>query len=256
MFLWNALAFSMIQQMLAIWYLVPLPFLKPVWSQTNNISNLGILCLLKIYSGKPAWGLLKWSSIKNPHTTAGDTGDAGLIPGSGRSPGVRNGSTLQYSCLENSADLGAWRTRVHEVTKSQIPLGSWAYNKNEGMHGGLWSICEISPDSPKTAVSPLWLLPPSVSLLHFWFYILITHLLSACQICRPLCSVFTSFDIDPIHFLLQSVSSDISQWPYTCYHDNCPLPGFYTSFPSLALITVSTVTLISEYWDQPPEFWT
>ena len=46
-------------------------------------------------------------------------GDPGLIPGSGRSPGEGNGSPLQYSCLENSMDRGAWRAIVHGVAKSQ-----------------------------------------------------------------------------------------------------------------------------------------
>lgn len=64
------------------------------------------------------------------------------------------------------------------------------------------------------------------------------------------CTVFTSFDIDPIPFLLlQSMSSDISQWPHAYYH-NCPLPGSCTGFLFLVLITVSTITLIKDYWDQ------
>ena len=50
---------------------------------------------------------------------AGDTGYAGLIPGSGRSPGVGNGNPLQYSCLENSMDRGAWRATVHGAAKSR-----------------------------------------------------------------------------------------------------------------------------------------
>ena len=45
--------------------------------------------------------------------------DPCLLPGSGRSPGVGNGSTLQYSCPENSMDKGAWQSKVHGVTKSQ-----------------------------------------------------------------------------------------------------------------------------------------
>ena len=49
---------------------------------------------------------------------AGATGDAGLIPGVGRSLGEGNGNPLKYSYLENSIDRGAWRTTVHEVTKS------------------------------------------------------------------------------------------------------------------------------------------
>jgi len=45
--------------------------------------------------------------------------DLGSIPGLGGSPGKGNGNPLQYSCLENPMDRGAWRTTVHEFTKSQ-----------------------------------------------------------------------------------------------------------------------------------------
>ena len=58
--------------------------------------------------------------IKNPPANVGDTRDEGSIPGSGRFSGVRNGNPLQYSCLENSMDRGAWQAIVHRVTKSQI----------------------------------------------------------------------------------------------------------------------------------------
>ena len=47
--------------------------------------------------------------VKNLPASAGDTGDVGLILGPGRSPGVENGNPLQYSCLENTMDRGAWR---------------------------------------------------------------------------------------------------------------------------------------------------
>ena len=47
-----------------------------------------------------------------------NTRDLGLFPGSGRSPEERNGYPLQYSCLENSMDRGAWKAIVHEVAKS------------------------------------------------------------------------------------------------------------------------------------------
>ena len=57
--------------------------------------------------------------VKNPPANSGDARDTGSIPDSGRSPGVGNGNPLQYSCLENSTDRGAWRATVHEgVTKS------------------------------------------------------------------------------------------------------------------------------------------
>ena len=55
---------------------------------------------------------------KNLPANAGNSGDAGSIPGWGRSPGEGNGNPLQYSCLENPKDRGAWQTTVHRVTKS------------------------------------------------------------------------------------------------------------------------------------------
>ena len=47
-----------------------------------------------------------------------NAGDLGSIPGSGRSPGEGNGNPLQYFCLENSMDRGAWQAIVHGVAKS------------------------------------------------------------------------------------------------------------------------------------------
>jgi len=46
-----------------------------------------------------------------------DKRDAGSIPGSGRSPGGEHGNPLQYSCLENPMDRGAWRDTIHGVTR-------------------------------------------------------------------------------------------------------------------------------------------
>ena len=54
------------------------------------------------------------SAVKNLPVNAGDTGDAGSIPESGRSPGGGNSSPLQYSCLENPMDRGAWRAEGHK----------------------------------------------------------------------------------------------------------------------------------------------
>ena len=58
-----------------------------------------------------------WLSGKESACNARDTGDTGLIPGSGRSPEDGNGNTLQYSCLENPMDRGIWQAIVHVVTK-------------------------------------------------------------------------------------------------------------------------------------------
>ena len=59
---------------------------------------------------------------KESTCTAGATGDSGSIPGLGRSPGGGNGNPLQYFCLENPMDRGAWWATVHGVAKSQTQL--------------------------------------------------------------------------------------------------------------------------------------
>ena len=56
---------------------------------------------------------------KNLPANAGDTGAAGLVPGSGRSPAGGHGNPLQYSCLETPMDRGAWRATAHGLIKSQ-----------------------------------------------------------------------------------------------------------------------------------------
>ena len=65
-----------------------------------------------------------WSSqvvlmVKNLPANAGDIRDVSLTPGSGSSPGEGNGNPLQYYCLENPMDRGAWLATVHAVAKSQ-----------------------------------------------------------------------------------------------------------------------------------------
>ena len=56
--------------------------------------------------------------VKDPPANVGDARDMNSVPGLGRSSGDRNGNTLQYSCLENSMDRGAWQAIAHGVTKS------------------------------------------------------------------------------------------------------------------------------------------
>ena len=72
------------------------------------------------------WASQKYraSQVKNLLANAGDVRDMGSIPGSGRSPGGRNGSPLQYSCLENSMDRGAYWATVHGFSKSQTCLSN------------------------------------------------------------------------------------------------------------------------------------
>ena len=88
MFFWNSLAYSMIQQMLAIWSLVPLPFLKPAWTFSQFM-----------YCWSLAWRSLSiwefWARI------------------------------LQYSCLESLMDRGAWLATVYGVAKSRTRLSDF-----------------------------------------------------------------------------------------------------------------------------------
>ena len=56
--------------------------------------------------------------VKNPSVREGDIRDVGSVPGLGRSPGEGNGDPLQYSCLENPMDRGAWWAMVHRVAVS------------------------------------------------------------------------------------------------------------------------------------------
>ena len=67
------------------------------------------------------WGFPGGSDGKE---SACDAGDPGSIPGLGGSPGEGNGYTIQYSCLENSMDRGAWWATIHGVAKSQTWLSN------------------------------------------------------------------------------------------------------------------------------------
>ena len=60
-------------------------------------------------------------------TSAYNAGNLGLIPGLGRSPGEGNGSLLQYCCLENTMDRGAWQAAVHGVAKSWTRLSNFTH---------------------------------------------------------------------------------------------------------------------------------
>ena len=73
-------------------------------------------------AGKSLIVLASFPGGSDSKVSACSAGDPGLIPGSGRSPGEGNGNPLQYSCLENSMDGGAWLAIVHGVTKSWTRL--------------------------------------------------------------------------------------------------------------------------------------
>ena len=72
-------------------------------------------------------GFLDGSVGKESACNAGDTGDAGSVPGMERSPGGGNGNPLQYCSLENPMDRGAWWTTAHGVAKSRTQLSDFPF---------------------------------------------------------------------------------------------------------------------------------
>ena len=90
--------------------------------------------------------------VKNTPANAGEVRDASLIPGLGKSLGGGHGNHLQYSCLENSRDRGAWRATVHGVTKSQARL-KWLNTHHDVLVG-------IEPRSPTSQADSVPAEPP------------------------------------------------------------------------------------------------
>ena len=114
------------------------------------------------------------SVIKNPPDNAGDLG---LNPGSGRSPEGGNGNPLQYSCLENPMDRGAWWAMVHGVTKNQTRPSEWACIP--GQRGLLVSLRDLTL---------LWLVGAGGSVLSVSGLCLLDPCFvtfSSCQACGP-----------------------------------------------------------------------
>ena len=73
--------------------------------------------------------------VKNPYSNTGGSRDLSWVCGPGTSPGVENDNQLQYSCLENSMDRGAWRATVHGAPKNQTQLSDWARTHGEVLKG-------------------------------------------------------------------------------------------------------------------------
>ena len=101
-----------------------------IWA-TREVPGVSEKSLLSL-SSEPLPGNhsngLPWWLVNIPPANTGDTGS---IPGSGRSLGEGNGNPLQYSCLGNLIDRGAWRVPVHGVTKNQTQLSDWTTTTTE-----------------------------------------------------------------------------------------------------------------------------
>ena len=94
------------------------------WKNSRMTLNLTEWCCLKIHRPSFYLGFPGGSEVK---ASACNTGDLGSIPGSGRSPGEGYSNPLQYSCLVNPMDGGAWWATVHGVTKSQTWLSDFSF---------------------------------------------------------------------------------------------------------------------------------
>ena len=75
-----------------------------------------------LHSHQPCMGLPQWLSSKEFACSLGAAEEVGSIPGSRRSPGGGHGNPLQYSCLENAMDRGAWWSTIYRVTKNRTQL--------------------------------------------------------------------------------------------------------------------------------------
>ena len=78
--------------------------------------------------------------VKNLPANTGGSRDTSSIPGSGRSPGGGNGNPLQYACLENSMDRGAWHVTVRGVTKGQTGLSDFT-----SLHFSIFRVVQSLP---------------------------------------------------------------------------------------------------------------
>ena len=86
--------------------------------KSDSVIHIHVSILFRIIFSYRLLQSIEWASqvalvVKNLSANAGDVGDLGSIPGLGRSPGGGHGNPLQYSCLENPIDRGAWWATVH-----------------------------------------------------------------------------------------------------------------------------------------------
>ena len=112
----------------------PHGYRKELWAEVRTPGWQRICVVPKADIGIMALGImlihpmitvyLQLSSLRGK-ASACNAGDPGLIPGLGRSPGEGNGNPLQYSCLENPMDRGAWQATVHGVAKSRTRLSDF-----------------------------------------------------------------------------------------------------------------------------------
>ena len=128
--------------------------------------------------------------------SAYNAGDLGSIPGSGRSPGERNGNPLRYSCLENPMDGGAWWATVHGVTKSWTQLSDFTQSTHRNV--GETTLVRVTNDflTWQTLLSPPVLsfhARSQYTFQHYW-------LRSSLKMLEGVC-LFVGFHFETVLFL-------------------------------------------------------
>ena len=114
-------------------------YFKWVWRSLDLISSsLNIFLMAKVLTSLGALQVA-WV-VKNLPANTGDVKDAGLILGSGRCSGGGHGNPLQYSCLENPMDRGAWQAMGHRVVKSQTQLKRLGTNVTNVYNLAHWQV--------------------------------------------------------------------------------------------------------------------
>ena len=102
-------------------------FVPPFEWNTGLTKKFGFFCMIlqknpNDFFGQPSRFLRDFPGSSVGKESSCNAGDTGSIPGSRRSPGKRNDNTLQYSCLGNPLDRGAWEATVHRASKSRTQL--------------------------------------------------------------------------------------------------------------------------------------
>ena len=136
----------------AIYFLIPRTILEPYSGAQLNYLKMVQFSSLLLRFVRQKQGFPWWLSGKDSGCSAGAAGDTSLFPGLGRSPGGGHGNPVQYSCLENLMDRGAWWATVHRVAKS------WTWLKRLNAHTHRQNQREWSPG----------LISPHHQGKHFW----------------------------------------------------------------------------------------
>ena len=180
--------------------------------------------------------------VKNPPANAGDIRNVGLIPGLGRSPGGGNGNPLQYSCLEDPMDTGAWQATAQRAAKSR----TWLTRLSTDMHTRLIWLIWMEKRSSLSKFSPFILFQshsPAVFPSYYTFKIVLVRITSEIHMWSPMGTYPSSslwyLSVNIIHSLLKYLLSiSVIQ---TLGFPLCHFIGYYFSVLFGSLISYSAM---------------